>query len=38
MSDSSNREVLGFQAEVSPLLDLMIYSLYGNKEIRLRES
>ena len=31
------REVLGFQTEVRQLLQLMIHSLYGNKEIFLRE-
>jgi molecular chaperone HtpG len=33
----SAKETLGFQTEVSQLLDLMIHSLYGNKEIFLRE-
>ena len=31
------RETLGFQTEVAELLHLMIHSLYGNKEIFLRE-
>ena len=37
MTAAANAETRGFETEVNQLLDLMIHSLYSNKEIFLRE-
>ncbi|UCH49981.1 MAG: molecular chaperone HtpG [Betaproteobacteria bacterium] len=37
MAETSTKETLGFETEVSQLLKLMVHSLYSNKEIFLRE-
>ncbi|HSH87898.1 MAG TPA: molecular chaperone HtpG [Methylophilus sp.] len=36
-AESPSKQTMGFQAEVKQLLQLMIHSLYSNKEIVLRE-
>jgi len=37
VSEQAEQEVLSFQAEAAQILDLMVHSLYSNKEIFLRE-
>lgn len=37
MSATPDKQTLGFQSEVRQLLDLVIHSLYGNREVFLRE-
>ena len=37
MTVKADKQTLGFQTEVAQLLDLMIHSLYSNKEIFMRE-
>ena len=37
MDEVQTKETHGFQTEVRKLLDLMVHSLYSNKEIFLRE-
>lgn len=37
MAQAAAKETLGFQTEVKQLLNLMVHSLYSNKEIFLRE-